>query len=89
MQFASWLGLTVDAVNRHYPNSDETPKGHGRKAPSGLRSTKVTTPALDDSTEAFGVEDRSRPTKKEKTVFLRILDMEDEATLKNYTYQPG
>ncbi len=89
MQFASWPGLTVDAVNRHYPDSKETPKGHGRKAPSGHRSTKVTTPALDNSAEAFGVKDSSRPTKKEKTVFLRILDMEDEATLKIYTNQPG
>ncbi len=89
MQFASWPGLTVDAVNCHYPDSNETPKGHGRKAPSSLRSTKVTTPALDDSAEAFGVEDSSQPTKKEKTVFLRILDMEDEATLKIYTDQPG
>jgi hypothetical protein len=89
MQFASWPGLTADAVNCHYPNSEETPKGHGWKAPSGLRSTKVTTPALDNSAEAFGVEDSSQPTKKEKTVFLRILDMEDEATLKIYTNQPG
>jgi hypothetical protein len=89
MQFASLPGLTVDAVNRHYPDSDETPKGHGRKAPSGLRSTKVTTPALDNSAEAFGLENSSQPTKKEKTVFLRILDMEDEATLKIYTDQSG
>ncbi len=35
-QFASWPGLTVDVVNCHYPDSDETPKGHGRKAPSSL-----------------------------------------------------
>jgi hypothetical protein len=49
----------------------------------------VTTPALDDSNDAFGVEDSTRPTKKEKPVFLRILDMEDEATLKIYTKQPG
>ncbi len=89
MQFASWPGLTADAVNCHYPDSKETPKGHGRKAPSGLCSTKVTTLALDDSAEAFGVEDSTRPTKKEKMVFLWILDMEDEATLKIYTDQPG
>jgi hypothetical protein len=89
MQFASWPGLTVDVVNCHYPDSNETPKGHGRKAPSSLCSTKVTTPALDDSAEAFGVDDSSQPTKKEKTVFLRILDMEDKATLKIYTDQPG
>ncbi len=89
MQFATWLGLTADAVNCHYPDSKETPKEHGQKAPSGLRSTKVTTPALDDSAEAFGEEDSTRPTKKEKTVFHRTLDMEDEATLKIYTDQPG
>ncbi len=89
MQFASWPGLTADAVNHHYPNSEETPKGHGRKAPSGLRFTKVTTPALDDSAEAFGVEDSTRLTKKEKMVFHRILDMEDKATLKIYTNLPG
>ena len=89
MQFASWPGLTADAVNRHYPNSNKTPKGHGQKAPSGLRSTKVTTLALDDSAEAFGVEDSSQPTKKEKMVFLWIMDMEDKATLKIYTDQPG
>jgi hypothetical protein len=63
MQFASWPGLTADAVNCHYLDSKEIPKGHGQK---GLRPTKVTTPALDDSAEAFGVEDSTRPTKKEK-----------------------
>ena len=39
-QYASWLGLSVEAVRRHFPESDETHKGHGRKTPSGLRSTK-------------------------------------------------
>jgi hypothetical protein len=53
MNFASWPGLTADGVNRHYPDSEETPKGHVRKTPSGLRSTKVTTPALDNSAEDF------------------------------------
>ena len=54
-QFASWPGLTVDVVNRHYPDSEETPKGHGRKAPSGLRSTKDTATTPDKSDEAFDV----------------------------------
>jgi hypothetical protein len=81
-QFALWLGLMADVVNHHYPDSDKTPKGHGRKAPNGLRFTKVTTPALDDSTNAFGVEDSARPTKKECTVFYHILDMEDKAAQK-------
>jgi hypothetical protein len=88
-QFASWPGLMADVVNCHYPDSYKTLKGHGRKAPSSLRSIKVTTPALDDSADVFGVEDSTRPTKKEGTVFYRILDMEDEAAWKIYTNQPG
>ena len=39
-QYASWSGLSVEAVRQHFPESDETHKGHGRKTPSGLRSTK-------------------------------------------------
>ena len=40
-QYASWPGLSVDAVRQHFSKSDETHKGHGRKTPSRLRSTNV------------------------------------------------
>jgi hypothetical protein len=40
-QYALWPGLSVDAVRRHFPESNETHKDHGRKPPSGLRSTKL------------------------------------------------
>ncbi len=65
-QFASWPGLAVDAVKRHYPDSEETPKGHGRKTPSGLRSTKQTTPTLDNSDDTGDNHTSTlpRPTKK-------------------------
>jgi hypothetical protein len=33
-QFASLLGLTTEAVRRHFPHSDETHKGHGRRNPA-------------------------------------------------------
>jgi hypothetical protein len=39
-QFSSWLGLTTDAVRHHFPDLDETHKGHGQRTPSGLQSTK-------------------------------------------------
>jgi hypothetical protein len=39
-QYASWHGLSIAAVMRHYPDTEETLKGHGRKSPSNLRSTK-------------------------------------------------
>ncbi len=90
-QFALWPGLTVDAVKRHYPDSKETPKGHGRKTPSGVRFTKQTTPTLDNSDDAIDSHTSTLlcPTRKERTIFIRVLDMEDEATQKIFTDQPG
>jgi hypothetical protein len=81
-QFASWPGVTVDAFKRYYPDSEKTPKGHGMKTPSGLRSTKQTTPTLDNSDDAFDSHTSASPypTKKEHTIFIRVLDMEDKAT---------
>jgi hypothetical protein len=86
-----WTGLTVDAFKRHYPDSKETPKGHGRNTPSRLQSTKKTTLTLDDSDKALGSNTNitPHPTKKERTIFIRILDMEDKATQKILTNQPG
>ena len=90
-QFASWPGLTAESVARHYPDSEETPKGHGRKAPSGQRSTKVTTPALAEDNAVFGLNTivTQRPTTKARTVFHRVLDVKDEAAQKIYSDQPG
>ena len=92
-QYALWPGLSVDAVQRHFPISDETHKGHGRKTPSGLRSTRPTENKTIDSDDDFQFnipEDAPlRPIKKEKLIFIKILDMEDEATLKIWTNQPG
>jgi hypothetical protein len=90
-QFASWPGLTVDAVKHHYPDSEETPKGHGRKIPSGLLSTKKTTLTLDDSDDTLGSNTSALPclTKKACTIFIGVLDTEDEATRKIFTNQPG
>jgi hypothetical protein len=93
-QYASWPGLSVEAVRQHFPESDETHKGHGRKTPSGLRSTKPKEQheTLDnDDAFQFNTSDDVplRPIKKEKTIFCRILDMEDKATQKIWTDQPG
>jgi hypothetical protein len=67
-QYASWPGLSVDAVRRHFPESDETHKGHGRKTPSGLRSTKSKEYETLDGNDAFqfnSPEDAPlRPIKK-------------------------
>jgi hypothetical protein len=39
-QFLSWPKLTPEAIAKHFPESEETTKGHARKAKSGQQSTK-------------------------------------------------
>ena len=38
--YSTWPGLTAELVERHYPESIETRKGHARKIKMNLRSTK-------------------------------------------------
>ena len=37
----SWPGMTVTAINKHFPESIETQKGHMKHQRQGVRSTKV------------------------------------------------
>jgi hypothetical protein len=79
----------MSSISKHFPDSKETDKGHGRKTPSGLRSPKTKQgPLLDNSNETFGADQEAwlplRPVKKEKMIFYRILDLEDEATQKKW-----
>ena len=92
--FASWPGLTLNAARKHFPDSEEMRKGHGRKTPSGLCSTKTKQgPLFDDCGDALGDEQEAqlslRPEKKEKTISYCILDLADEATKKIWLDQPG
>jgi hypothetical protein len=83
----------VEAVRGHFPESDGTHKGHGRKTPSGLRLTKLMEHETLDNDDVFQFntpeEVPVRPIKMEKTIFCKILDMEDEVTQKIWTDQPG
>ncbi len=88
-QFASWPGLTAEAVTKHFPESDETHKGHGRKTRSGLRSTKTTSATDNDNDEDIGRTALPRPTIRQKSLFITVYDLEDDAQLKMYTDQTG
>ncbi len=92
-QHALWPGLSVDAARRHFPESDETHKGHGRKTPSGLWLTKPKEDQTINSNDSFQFNKANdvplRPIKKETTIFFKILDMKDEANQKIWTDQPG
>ncbi len=75
-QFASWPGITAKAVAKHYPESEETMKGHGRKGCSGLCSTKPMEPPpkpqyKDDKTQLASI-------LKEYNIFIKIIAIEEE-----------
>jgi hypothetical protein len=63
--YTTWPGLNVKVVNRYFPESDETQKGHMKKQRQNVRSTKVKetlNQEKDDSPQS--------PKKKEHDVYL-------------------
>jgi hypothetical protein len=86
-QFASWPGLTVKAVAKHYPESEETMKGHGRKGRSGLRSTKTT--AQQPDTQHEYDDEQQAPIPKEHDVFTKVIAFEDDGNATIYSDQTG
>ncbi len=89
-QYASWPGLTAKGIQCHFPDFEETHKGHGRITPSGLRSTKPKVAIGMDNNDDFDFNKQTEcPIKKEKTIFIHVVDMEDEVTQKMWTDQTG
>ncbi len=93
-QFTSWPGLTTKVVVKHFPELEETTKGHGRKTRSGLQSTNKTAGDKnnndeDDDDESNKHDSPPCPTKKPRKIYYKIYDLEDEAQLKMYTNQTG
>jgi hypothetical protein len=37
--YATWTGLTTTLISKHFPNSEETQKGHMKGQRKGVRST--------------------------------------------------
>ncbi len=48
--YSTWPGVTAEAVNRHFPESIETQKGHMKKQRQNVRLTKQTI-VVDEATE--------------------------------------
>ena len=59
--------LTVTNVSKHFPESDETQKGHMKQGKQGVRSTKV----FDEDAM---LEFTPTPGVKHKDVYLRVFD---------------
>jgi len=87
----SWPGLTVKAVTKHFPESEETMKGHWIKTKSGLWSTKaqVESESEFDDIENATMRNPAHPLAKQKESVLMVFDLGDEAQRVMYTDQTG
>ena len=84
--YASWPGLTAAAVQKHFPESMETQKGHMRAQPAGIRSTKKQ-PVV--KVEEDDEEVQRPPMKKQKDIMIKIIDTNADEEWKIYTDQTG
>ena len=87
----AWPGLTPEAIAKHFPESEETLKGHARKTKSGKQSTKRY-PGWESNLINKHIANTegeiTRPTTKGRNIFFQIYNVkEDEALLKMYTDQ--
>jgi hypothetical protein len=61
--YVTWPGLTITAVRKHFPESDETQQGHMKKQRQGVRSTKQNADDKQYTTSS---------TKKMHDVYIKI-----------------
>ena len=65
--YTTWPGLSVKAVNKYYPETDETPKGHMSGQRQGLCSTKTK--------EIIATSQVAQ--KKQHKIFVKIIDLKE------------
>ncbi len=78
--YDTWPGLTVQAVNRHFPESVETQKGHIKKQWQNVRSTKQKT-RVDPTSE----NEELTPTLSKHNILVKVINASETV----YTDQTG
>jgi hypothetical protein len=77
--YATWPGLTTTLIAKHFPDLDETQKGHMKGQRKGVRSTRVK-PAYEIKIEP-GTEDpppKLIGIKKMDDIFVKIYELVEE-----------
>ena len=72
----SWPGLNVTSINKHFPESVETQKGHMKHQRQGVRSTKTQQLQADATTqEQVELEKQLKALKqKHRDIFIRVYE---------------
>ena len=72
-------GMTPQNILRHFPESDETQKGHMKQTKQGVRSTKI----VDEDAMMLGV--KHQPGVKHKDVYLIVFDATKKSMFSDQT----
>jgi hypothetical protein len=71
-------GMTPENISRHFPESDETQKGHMKQTKQGVRSTKIVD---EDAMLRF----KQQPGVKHKDVYLMVFDATKKSMFSDQT----
>ena len=77
--FATWPGVSVSAVQKHFPESEETQKGHMKSVRQGLRTTK------DKIDKTLRDSEKQEPIPRKQDIFVTTVDLQETI----YTDQTG
>jgi hypothetical protein len=73
--YATWPMLTAKAVRKHFPEHDETQKGHMKRVKSGVRSTKAQVQEPPEIEEAMIKLAELR--RKHRDIYVQIKDVNE------------
>jgi hypothetical protein len=74
--YATWPGLTTYLISKHFPNLDNTQKGHMKGQQKGIRLTKVRAPVAIKI--ELGTENSPPPTiKRHYNIFAMVYELLD------------
>ena len=87
--YASWPGLTAELVSKHFPEADETWKGHARKIKMNIRSTKEMIKEEEANRQSLMNAGEIPTDVEEEGVHHAVYDVANEMELKIYSDQTG
>jgi hypothetical protein len=64
--YTTWLGLTATAAHKHFPESNETQKGHMKRQQQGVHSTRTLQTIMEDDKEHITPNSGESPAPKPK-----------------------
>jgi hypothetical protein len=75
----SWPGLNVTAINKHFPESVETQKGHMKHQRQGVRSTKIPKLQADITMEEQIELEKEMKARRQKhrDIFIQVYEEKD------------